>query len=145
MATLTTGRLRSWLRERLEADPEIDNDTLEALANQEFGASNVSRRSLGQNAGAIRREMEAQPSTRGNGAKPEQGPAPDATAAAAVFTPQPAGEESSVPELSIERSRRTPGRMDVRLALLDVSPLLALRIGAAVANAAEYELREGAA
>ncbi len=175
MTTLTTGRLKDWLRKQLRAEPTIDNDELERRANQEFGASKVSRRSLGQTAGFIRRELDdAQPST--NGARP---PAPSPSAAEAEPTPatdatEGEGEGPSVqlppsppadkpkrdspptlakvdvrddvlPELSVEKSLRTPGRMDVRVTVTGVPAALALRIGAALANAAEYELREGEA
>lgn len=160
------------VRLEIEADPEVDYGTLNARVAERLGMP-VRRAQTSAFARQVKDELEGGPST--NGARPpapnpsaaeaEPTPATDATEGIVEERPEdsepgeqlqpsdlpPAleagftAEEFAVPEISIERSRRTPGRMDVRLSLVDVPPAIALRIGAALANAAEFELREGAA
>lgn len=69
MTVATTANIQKRIRTELQERPEATNDELYEAVHEQFPG--VSRRQLGINAGHVRREMEAQPSTNGNGAKPE--------------------------------------------------------------------------
>lgn len=156
-----TQAVRRFIKDLLIEDPGMDYGEINRAANERFQAR-LGRAQTSALASAALKELKADPSKvarpssegSSNVVEKEEPPEPPQTvtevvAGAAVGSidqsiqvmPASPNGDTPLPDIQIGRSRHA-GCMDVHVALIGVPAAVALRLGAALAQACELELRE---